>query len=253
MATVPLSAFVRFAIMTGTAVFTNWDTISGLFDRHVENPTAPIFGYMSQHVFEMADTGLVFTPRERGLTTIHWINTTGGDLDTTWIAADYAAVESAVATMWTALSSYIGQDFRLVEHRWYAYGPGVVKPNPPSRVTTLGTPIVGGGALGAAHQMAETVTLRTPLRRHWGRFYLPISSKSLGVGGQFLTAGVDAIHSAARTMLLAPGTAQGIYPVVYDRARHVALGVTAIEADSVPDVIRRRRPRTVMYKKIATA
>lgn len=250
MAIVPLGGFVRFVIMGGAAVWSNWDTISGLFERAVESPSTPIFGHYSTHVFEMKDGSGAWTARERGQFGIHWVNVTGGDLDASWTSADFAAVESAVQTMWTALASKIPNDIRLVEHRWYAYGPGVLPPNPPSRVTAV-SPMSGSFASSSVpHQVASTVTLRTSLRRHWGRFYLPVGGAVDFTGGTIGSTTVDSLAAAARTMLTAPGASQGIFPVVYDRNRHAALGVTEIEVDSTPDIIRRRRIRTTTYRKV---
>jgi hypothetical protein len=253
MAAVPISLFVRFAIMTSAAVYANWDTISGLFDRAVSNASSPIYGYYCQHVFQMKDSGGGFSDKERGMFGVHYVNTTGGDLDTTWTTADFTAVETAVQTFWSAIAAQISTDFRLYEHRWYPFGPGVHPPNPPSRITTLGTPIVGTGGAVSPHQLACTVTLRTPVRRHWGRIYLPVGLFTSVAGGQGNTAVVDAIANGARTMFLSPSTSQGVVPIVWDRQRHAALGVTAIEVDSVPDIIRRRRPKVASYKKILTS
>lgn len=250
MAAVPLGPFVRFILFAATGVYQNWDTISGVFDRHVEAPTSPIFGYYVQNLFEMQDAASAFTTRERGMFGVHYINTTGGDLDTTWVTADYAAVESAVQTMWTANAARFSTQVRLVEHRWYAFGPGVNPPNPPIRVTTLGSPIVGTGTISAPHQTATTATFRTALRRHWGRIYLPTFTPSLGAGGQTTQAICDNIAISVATMIKTPNTSQGIVPVVYDRNRHAALGVTAVEVDSVPDIIRRRRPRNPAFKSV---
>jgi hypothetical protein len=66
------------------------------------------------------------------------------------------------------------------------------------------------------------------------------------------TGNVDNVANLARTMLLAAETSQGVVPVVWDRTRKQAYSVTAIEVDSVPDIIRRRRPRDPLYKKILT-
>jgi hypothetical protein len=205
-----------------------------------------------QNVFEMKDGAGAFSTRERGLFGIHWINTTGGNLDTTWVTADYTAVESAVQTFWGAYGG-ANTEVRLVEHRWYPFGPGVVKPNPPSRISTLGSPLAGTGSTPIPHQNACTVTLRTALRRHWGRFYTPWFKALDGTGGQLFPTTVDAIAAAARTMLTAPGTSQGVYPVVWDRNKHRAYGITDIEVDSVTDIVRRRRPRTSAYKKILSS
>jgi hypothetical protein len=239
--------------MASTAVYANWDTISGQFQRFQEAPTSPIFGYYVQNIFEMRNEAGAFAQRERGLFGTHYVNTTGGDLDTTWIAADYAAVESAVQTMWTALAARITTDYRLVEHRWYAFGPGVVKPNPPVRVTTLGTPILGTSSALNWHQNAITCTFRTALRRHWGRIYFPATAFTLANGGQLTSSSTDEVAGAFRTMVTAPSTSQGVAPVIWDRNRKVALGISALEVDSVPDIIRRRRPRVAAYKKLYTA
>jgi hypothetical protein len=250
VATVPISPFVRFAIMGAATVFSNWDTIRGLFDRAVETGTAPIYGYYSQHVFEMKDYVGAFTSRERGMYGVHWLNTTGGDLDATWTTADFAAVEAAQESYWAGEAAFISNDYRLVEHRWYSYGPGVVAPNPPARVTTIATPKVGSNATGGPHQVASTGTMRTPLRRHWGRVYLPFAAAAFGVYGQMTTAQVTARATAFRNSMLGASSSQGVVPVVWDRNRKVALGVTAFEMDAVPDIIRRRRPRTSAARTI---
>jgi hypothetical protein len=257
MSTVAIGPFVRFAIMAAAAVYENWDTISGQFDRAVTDAAGPDYGRYCQHVFEMNDGTGTFSVRERGMYGVHYINITGGDLDRTWTTADFTAVETAQANMWTALSSRISTGCRLVEHRWYKFGPGIhgtrSNPNPPVRVTTLATPIAGSGSGAWAHQVGSTVTFRTPIRRHWGRVYLPIYTGVLGTNGQVSSTSVDAIAAAARTAFMVDPAAQGIAPVVWDRNRHSALGVTALEVDSVPDIVRRRRPRVAAYKVVSTS
>jgi hypothetical protein len=244
---------MRAVIMVSAAVYSNWDTINGLFDRHVENGTAPIFGHYVQNIFEMKNASGAFTTRERGLFGMHYINTTGGDLDTTWTSADFAAVESAVQTFWSAMASSISSDYRLVEHRWYPFGPGVLPPNPPARVTTLGTPILGTSSTPMPHQVAITATFRTALRRHWGRIYLPITSFVSIPGGQGNSTACNSVSGLIATMVKSPSTAQGVVPVIWDRARKSALTITAVEVDSVPDVVRRRRPRDTAYRSIVTS
>jgi hypothetical protein len=249
----PIGPFMKAVITTAAAVYSNWDTIVGLFDRHVENPTDPIYGYYCQHIFEMKNSSGAFTTRERGLFGMHYVNTTGGDLDVTWTAADYASVESAVQAFWTSFASSISNDYRLVEHRWYPYGPNVVPPSPPVRVTTLATPILGTSTVAMPHQLACTATFRTALRRHWGRIYLPITSWLSTPGGQGNSTAVNSVATAVRTMIMSPFTSNGIAPVVWDRQRKSALTVSALEVDSVPDVIRRRRPRETAFRAILTS
>jgi hypothetical protein len=211
------------------------------------------FGYYCQNVFEMKNYSGAYTTRERGLFGIHYMNTTGGALDTTWTSADYAAAEAAVQAFWTGNPLYFSNGCRLVEHRWYAFGPEVVQPNPPARVTTI-TPIQGTTTSAWTRQVATSITMRTALRTHWGRFYLPTCESALyDTNGQMGTTAVDNFATLMRTMLLAAQTSQGVTPVVYDRNRKIAFSVSAIEVDSVPDIIRRRRPRDTGYKKILTA
>lgn len=207
-------------------------------------------GYYSQHIFEMKNYSGAYTTRERGMYGFHWINLTAGEVDTTWVAGDYTAVEGAVEAFWTALAALIPNECRLVEHRWYAYGSGINPPNPPSRITTLGTPKVGTSTQPWVRQTGGTITLRTTLRRHWGRVYFPLANNIWTTGGQMSSTDCDSVAAAARTMLMVTPNAQGVIPVVYDRNRKIAFGVTQLEVDSVPDIQRRRRPRDTGYKKI---
>jgi hypothetical protein len=251
---VAIGPFVRFAIMASSAVYANWDTIRSQFDRAVENEVRPIYGYYVQHIWQQKDSGGAFTDKERAMVGVHWMNTTGGDLDVTWTSADFALVEAGFQAYWTSLGSMIQDECRLVEHRWYSYGPGVVKPNPPARITTIATPLQGTGTAKAPHQIASTLTLRTPLRRHWGRIYMPVFAvaASASAGGQLTAGAVDLLATGGSTYIKS-GLANGLTPCVWDRNRHVALGVTSVESDSVPDIIRRRRSRVTAYRKILTA
>jgi hypothetical protein len=248
-----ITAFSGFRLSVSVGSDPAHGTTSGLFLDDLLEPTAPAWGRYLQNVFEMKDAAGNFSTRERGSFGIHYLNITSGAPDYTWIAADFAAVEAAVQAFWTAQASRISSDFRLVEHRWYQFGPGVVPPNPPVRITTLGTPILGSSSALYPHQVASTVTLRTPLRRHWGRFYVPATGMFGFAGGVGSSGTVDTFAGDARTMLTGPQASQGIVPVVWDRNRKRGYGVTAIEADSTPDIIRRRRIRSTGYKKIFTS
>jgi hypothetical protein len=245
--------FTRFRIGLDFTTDSDGSSAGAQFDTSVAAPTATNLGRYVMAVFEIATYGGVFTLPEKGMFGIHWINTTGGDLDTTWNTADFTAVESALTTFWNAVKANIPTEFRLVEYRWYAFGTGVHPPNPPVRITPV-TANAGTGSAAGPHQLATTVTLRTPLRRHWGRFYLPLSTGVLSAGGgQLSNAAVDLFANSANTMLQAPGSSQGIVPVVYNRNSGHAYSVTQVECDSVPDIIRRRRPATTGYRKILSA
>lgn len=248
-----LASYVRFLLKFDAGSGSLSDAETGQFtEQRTISGSAPL-GYYSQHIFEMQNYSGAWTTRERGMFGIHWINLTAGEVDTTWVAADFASVESAVQAFWTSDAAAISNDCRLVEHRWYAFGADVLEPNPAARVTTLATPLVGTSTGAWVRQVASTLTLRTALRKHWGRIYFPISSSMFDNNGQMTSGNVDGLAADARTMFTVTPAAQGVIPVVYDRVRKLAFGVTAIEVDSVPDIQRRRRPRDTGYKKIYTS
>ncbi len=241
--------FVRYVLIPLGASYANWDSIRDTFARFVEEPDQPDYGRYAQFVFSMKDAAGTFTTRERGMIGLHYLNTTGGDPDYTWTTTDFTAVEGAFVAMVNALAGTIPSAVRWDEARWYKFGPGIFPPNPPVRVQALsGTP-AGAAAEPFVRQVACAVTLKTALRRHWGRFYLPIGTGFWATNGQISNASADEIAGAVRTFLLAPETSQGITPVIWDRHRKAALGVTEIQVDSVPDIIRRRRARTTRYRK----
>jgi hypothetical protein len=211
------------------------------------------FGYYVQNIFEMKNASGAFTTRERGLYGIHYVNSTSGELDTTWTSADFAAVETALQAMWSTNAGFFPDSCRLVEHRWYPFGPGVVEPNPAYRVTTLGTPKVGTSTATWIRQVATTATFRTALRRHWGRIYLPLSLVSYSSTGQMTSGDAAAILAFVRTALTGAEASQGVVPVVYDRNRKVAMTIRSYEVDSVPDIQRRRRPRDTAFRSVAVS
>lgn len=245
--------FVRYVVAPTVAAYANWDSIEEQFQRIWTDPEPEIHGRYAQFIFGMKDGAGAWTPRERGMYGIHYINTTGSDPDDTWVTADFTSVESAMGTFWGAIPGYISTDCRLEEVRWYKFGPGITAPNPPVRTYLYPTPPVGTQSAGWPRQVAMTVTLKTTLRKHWGRVYLPISPAAFATNGQASAANVDGIATAFRTFLTGPETAQGVTPVVYDRARKSMLGVTELQVDSVPDVVRRRRARTTIYRKQFTS
>lgn len=248
-----LASFVRFKVdfSAGSSALTPAEE-SQFVEKRTVGVTAPL-GYMHQMVYEAKNYSGAFTSRERYINTLHWINLTSGEVDTSWITADFTAVESAIETYISGNLGAFSTGVRFIEHRWYAFGASIATPNPPARVTTLTTPLVGTSSGVFVPQVGMTVTLRTALRRHWGRIYVPVVSSSYGTNGQMSSTQVDGIAAAWRTALLVSPATQGVVPVVWDRARKLAFGVTALEVDSVPDIQRRRRPRDPGYKKIYTS
>jgi len=253
MATVPISNAVRWVVTLAAFVYANWSTLSSLFGRAVElGATEPILGYYSTFIFEYRDTPAGAWGIDRGQFGLHWVNVTGGDPDFTWTAADFAAAETLLTNFWSGHTAYFPNTIRAVEIRWYAFGPGVAAPNPTVRVTPIVAQTPGASGGSGPRQLACAMTLKTPLRKHWGRFYLPITgSATCDASGRLPSATVDGLAVGLNTLALGD-TGQGVFPCVYDRVRHGVFGISAVQVDDIPDVIRRRRPSTTLYRKQTT-
>jgi hypothetical protein len=99
-------------------------------------------------------------------------------------------------------------------------------------------------------QVALSVTERTPVRKRWGRFYLPyidstVISGAGTIGGSTCTAVADAVE----TCYAACFTAE-LVPVVWSPTVKRAYGVTSIQVDNIFDVIRSRRYVTPTIREV---
>jgi len=179
-----------------------------------------------------------------------FLNITGGAPDDTWTSTDYTTLETMLLAFWNAMLSFNTPFLKLREIRWYRHGPGVTPPNPAERVLTLPTPVAGTnvGPFQAA-QMSTTVTFRTGVRTSWGRTYLPFQKALTNNSLRPNPADVDAIATAANTLVTAAASAD-FRLVVTSVAKSAALNVEKIEVDDVLDVVRRRRLKHTAYRKI---
>lgn len=177
-----------------------------------------------------------------------FMNMTSDAPDDTWIAADFTALEARLLTWWTSAKVYCPNYAALDRIIWHRVGPGVVKPNPAERVLEIGAPVVGTATAVTMPQQACSITFRTGIRKSWGRTYLPYGL-AVGAAGHINTADVDGI--VAMTKTLRDGAASDDFLMgVLSIARNSFLGIEAIEADNVPDVVRRRRWKHTSYRKI---
>lgn len=195
------------------------------------------------------------------------VNFTGSAIDSSWTTSDYDTVRGQLEVAVTGYAAY-----QPPTHRWSHIAAYVMEFNPDwanSDPSTKRNPFkisgapdyesalnsIGTGPAGElAPQTSFSVTEEVPIRRSWGRFYLPFPGTSLLSGpGRWGAAGVDAIvgkfHTCYQNL-----AASEFYPVVattYSQKARVASlqQVTALHADDVPDVIRSRRPKYVAYKK----
>ncbi len=191
------------------------------------------------------------------VTTHHFIKLVSGAPSATWVAADFTAIEAAIAAFWTALKTKYDPSYKYLQVRWYKAGPQISPPQPPVRI--IDPNVAGTSAVGSSlpPQVAVSVTEKTSDPKSWGRFYLPAPVvNNLSAGGRmiesalqtpiadnadvmyeaFVTAGTPAVvYSSPKPSR--PTAGGGTLPARDGRA----LAITSIQVDDLFDVIRSRR------------
>jgi hypothetical protein len=220
-----------------------------------------------------ARTPSVGVVQDDDICTFHFLNLTAGSPDATWVDADYAQVESAFDTLWTALRGYYGVETKLSSYTWRADGPAY-RPFGTSLAPTLratarsvaGTNTVSPRPLPPQCSMSVTEVTdakftvtgvgvegsgpggRTQIRNRWGRFYLPaMEAGQTTVDGRFIASVCDAVAAAVQTFYNACVSA-GNVPVMYSPKLGHAWSVTNVHVDDIVDVIRSRRYVTPMTR-----
>jgi hypothetical protein len=199
--------------------------------------------------------------------TFHLTKVVGEEFTNAWATGDYSAAEALFDTAWTTWKGKTNAHISLTQYRWYITGPARPKSGPPVRITSRS--VVGGAGASNAlpPQAAINVTERTRLRKHWGRFYLPLDSAVVATSSGRVAAGeVTSIHGAAVTLYNGLRSA-GLFPVVYSRAKPErqtkegvtlppqparAYGVESLATDDIYDVIRSRRYDKPVTKSTTT-
>jgi len=193
------------------------------------------------------------------------VNFTGGNIDSTWNAADFTACNGPLDAFWTAVRSKVADDIKLIERRWYRMRfRGTMDDEhrfedtgPPVYITT---PNITGSdtAVPLPYQNAISVTLKTPDRKHWGRFYLPgLTYASLTANtGRLTTTVAQSLANATAQMINDLWEAE--FQVVVPITQHnKVLGgqlstVKSVQVDDIADVIRRRRAKQPVVRAIGT-
>ena len=200
--------------------------------------------------------------------TLNFLKLTAGAPDAAWVSGDYATVENAFATWWTAMKVWYPATTTLVEYRWFKWGPdwdveGTNPPNPATRSTAVSVAGTGSTASGVAPpQIAVSVTLQHAIRKRWGRVYLPAPVLVPAAGAIFDANGrlTSTLYAACRSNMvtaLNSCRAANLIPVVWSKHRseytsaisgahfdeHAATAyeITAVQVDNLADVVRRRR------------
>jgi hypothetical protein len=185
-----------------------------------------------------------------------FVNYTGGLPDDSWTDADFLVVENALTTWWAAIDQRISDSHVLDQLRWYAFGPSLPKPaglgeqpGPARRIVDRNNVgfVVGGESM---YQLAVSCTLRTGVRRRWGRFYLPglVVTNLTDLGR--LEGGITGELANATDAFFTTCLNSDIVPVVYSPTVRRAYGIEAISVDDIPDVIRSRRPKQVQTRVV---
>lgn len=185
-----------------------------------------------------------------------FVNFTGGVVDNTWIDSDFTTLEGFLDTYWTAVKAKVHSDWVLDQFRWYKFGPslplsakGNEEPGPPVRVTERNSSGTDVGTM-LPPQCSVSVTLKTPVRKRWGRYYVGgLTSTSMATHGRVASAAA-LIFLNATDALFASATTNDYAPVVYSRTRRSAFGITEVQVDDVWDVIRSRRSNETAQRQV---
>lgn len=202
------------------------------------------------------------TTEDAAICTFDFLNMTAGVPDDTWTTGDFTAVESAADTMWTAIAGGLSPKLTLTSYRWYrktfapansTYESG--KPRyfndsgPPVRVQTKSIVGTGGGTQQVPWQVSISVTEKTPLAAHWGRWYIPLPGMSnFDLFGRI--ASPSFFVTPAGVFYNACADAD-LHPVVPAGKARGLLSVTKLQVDDIPDVQRSRRARTTLVRATA--
>lgn len=200
-------------------------------------------------------------------TSIDIVNITNGQVDSSWIDADLTTVvtnlHNFLSVVYMPKTPTALRHIRTDVYRM-AFAP--IVPDPPAGQrpanpfmlsgppTNTYTGVGAGSAAGPmqAPQIAATTTDRTAYPKHWGRNYWPMPSANYIAGAGNLTAAfVDSVGGGLHTCYAQLMT-QEFFPVVTVTRINKApgrglLGVTEVQMDDVPDVVRRRRPKDATH------
>lgn len=200
--------------------------------------------------------------------TFDLVNFTGGQLDPTWTDSDFTSAFTQIEFICNQWCTYM-----CARYRWNKIDAYVMEFNPewpdsdpalkifpfkltgpPEKSHTLNNQ--GNSSGTGAGQLAFSVTEEVPVRRNWGRFYLPgVASAWITTSGHFVTSAVSAManHVHQAYFNLSQTELFPCVPATYSQKHRIAAlnNVTGVRVDDVPDVIRRRRPVRKTYEAIA--
>lgn len=230
-------------------------------DEDIDPRTLPI-RRAELHFTRTSPTG---TTEDRAITHFDFISLNdlfeGGSFD----SAALNALDTAIATWWTSVKPGVTGNHTLLECRWRTmqFATPVTEDErfldsgAPVRVTSINSAGTNAVSSYLPYQVAMAVTLKTPVRRHWGRIYIPgLAGEKIGSTGRVTSAWVDTVATATRTLYGSANTNNTPMCVLSTRQLNayaaMVFGISEIQADDVPDIIRRRRGKQTAYRKTIT-
>lgn len=169
------------------------------------------------------------------------------------------SVVSAFDTFWNAYKALVPTSIIYSKAKFYEQMIWPIRSPLLQTFDVTDNPGAGAG-IALPAQISWSITLETLQRRRWGRFYMPgadsVNYRS-DKSGRITTATVDAMGTAAATFVQACKTG-GALPVVWSPrggagppawAPGEYLPVTAVRADDIADIVRRRRAQDKPYRK----
>jgi len=157
-------------------------------------------------------------------------------------------VETALLAWWASYKVGIHSGWTLSAFKWHRWYPSTTRPGPAVRTTLVS--VAGTGALGyrAPDQIAQSHTMRTASRKHWGRIYAPAWYQSnLSAYGRLTDGNTTTALGYFKTLMEAidnvDGGGTGVVPVIRSKVGKALLSIDVLALDSTQDVIRRRRAK----------
>lgn len=199
--------------------------------------------------------------------TMNVVNYTGGAIDTSWTDSDLNTVQQHIANYvvnpWAVHMSQNHAFTYMAAYRMtFADVPSISDPNwqkapkylqsgPPVKEWTIAS---AGQTVGAIPpQCSVSCTLETPIRTHWGRFYLPFpSSATVASSGRLTTTIVTELATKLNDLCsaLAGSEFYLVIPSTQDQLKPVRAlqQVSGVRVDDVFDTIRRRRSKYANFR-----
>lgn len=256
----PVPKWVKVLIKVGEAA--GWFLLEELMDHHTQAADREDVEWrrLIVRVQRATPSG---TEEDYATMSFDIVNITGGQVDKTWTSADFISCEAAFDEWLTSIKTYMHSSHTVTNYVWYRMRFRETM-TPTHRFEDTGPPVrnqaktIVGTNVGIPlpYQCAISVTERTGVPRHWGRFYIPgFTAADVDATPGRLDTPTATVVSNVTAELYDDLQGNEFYPVVpVTQVNKVLAGglllVNQIQVDDIPDVIRRRRPRQAKQRII---